>query len=133
MRHLTIIKEFGMPLLTLTKFAIAKKNTWKNKLYECLLNIDLKTYNNYLNNYEDYDLVILRPYNIINWEYRMQIIYLILNKPYYKEEAVHDMVINQFTTNNFNKEEYIELFYEREKSELYKRLIQYIKDCQNDK
>jgi hypothetical protein len=133
MRHLEIIKEFKMPLLTLTKFALAKKNTWENKLYEFLLNIDLKTYNNYLNNYEDYDLVILRPYNIINWEYRMQIIYLILNKPYYKEEAVHDMVINQFATNNFIKEEYIELFYERENSKLYKRLIQYIENAQNDK
>ena len=133
MRHLEIIKEFKMPLLTLTKCALAKKDTWENKLYNFLLNIDLETYHNYLNNYEDYDLVILRPYNIISWEYRIQIIYYLLNKPFDRNEILRDSTIGQFVTYNYNREEYIELFYERENSKLYKRLIQYIKDSKHDK
>ena len=67
--------------------------------------------------------MIFNKNKITDWDYRMQILYFVLNKKYNKKVIMQDKKIGLFATLNFDKNDYFDLYTNKKDSKLYKKLM----------
>ena len=131
-----IKEKFGIPAMTLYRFKNEKETNWRKKLYNFF-----EKYENYVFT-EKYDVEYVCPYcnneeqlliqfnknKIMEWDYRMQILYYIIGKPWDLKIAMSDYDNNLFCTQNYDVEAFTELFINKKDSKLYKKYEIYLKN-----